>query len=151
MNKKQCDRCKQWKNQKEFASFGSPSGFFPLCHKCRTVVKNIRNKKKQSRIPKHRISGNIRTGICKSFRVGYGGSWEKAVGYTFLELKTHLEKQFVDGMSWDNYGKWHIDHIIPISGFNFENKEDPDFKQYWALSDLQPLWAKDNWRKRKKL
>ena len=149
MDKKQCDRCKQWKNQKEFASF-ELGGFSPLCHKCWNVVRIQENKKKQLHIPKHRISRNIRTGIYKSLHTGKGGSWEKAVSYTLLQLKTHLEKQFVDGMSWDNYGEWHIDHIKPISSFNFENKEDPDFKRYWALSNLQPLWAKNNWHKYKK-
>ena len=122
-----------------------------MCHECWNIVRGQKNKKKLYRIPKHRISRNIRRGIYKSFRTGYGGSWEKTVGYTILELKEHLEKQFVDGMSWDNYGEWHIDHIKPISSFNFENVKDPAFKRYWALNNLQPLWAKDNWNKRKKL
>jgi hypothetical protein len=37
------------------------------------------------------------------------------LGYTPLELKAHIEKQFKEGMSWDNYGEWHIDHAVPIS------------------------------------
>ena len=149
MNKKQCDRCKQWKNQKEFGSF-ELGGFFPLCHKCWNVVRKQLNKRELYRIPKHRITRNIRTGIYKSLHTGKGGIWEKTVNYTLLELRAHLEKQFVDGMSWDNYGEWQIDHIKPISSFNFQNTKDSDFKRYWALSNLQPLWAKDNWHKRKK-
>ena len=50
--------------------------------------------------------------------------WEKLTGYTTNQLKEHLERQFIDGMSWANYGSWHVDHIIPKSAFNFETAED---------------------------
>jgi len=60
------------------------------------------------------------------------------------DLKQHLESQFTDGMTWDNYGEWHIDHIKPVSWFNFTSYEDREFKQCWSLDNLQPLWAKDN-------
>lgn len=70
-----------------------------------------------------------------------------ALGWTTQELIDHLESQFSDGMSWDNYGEWHIDHIIPLKAFEFSSMEDEAFKQAWALSNLQPLWARDNVRK----
>jgi len=54
-------------------------------------------------------------------------------------------------MTWDNYGKWHIDHVIPTSVFNFEKPEDDDFKRCWSLQNLQPLWALDNIKKGNKL
>ena len=57
----------------------------------------------------------------------------------------HLEKQFTDGMTWDNYGQWHIDHISPLSSFNLE--EEQDLKKACHYTNLQPLWAKDNRRK----
>ena len=62
------------------------------------------------------------------------------LGYNNLKLKQRLECQFKDGMSWDNYGKWHIDHKKPISKFN----KCTDLKIINSLSNLQPLWAKDN-------
>ena len=62
------------------------------------------------------------------------------LGYNNLKLKQRLECQFKDGMSWDNYGKWHIDHKKPISKFN----KGTDLKIINSLSNLQPLWAKDN-------
>jgi len=73
--------------------------------------------------------------------------WETVVGYSINELKTHLEKQFKPGMTWDNYGEWHIDHKIPISAFNFKSINDIDFKKCWALNNLQPLWKEDNFHK----
>lgn len=79
--------------------------------------------------------------------------WQQLVGYKLDEIRKHLENQFVDSMSWDNYGKygWHIDHIRPISSFNFISPQDNDFKKCWALENLQPLWAKDNHSKYNKI
>lgn len=80
-----------------------------------------------------------------------GRRWESIVGYSLKKLKTHLEKQFKPGMTWNNYGEWHVDHIIPKSVFNYEKTEDIDFGKCWALKNLQPLWAKDNLSKNNKL
>jgi len=67
------------------------------------------------------------------------------VGFTTLELMGHLEAQFKEGMSWDNYGRngWHIDHICPISSFKFTSYNDKDFKECWSLENLQPLWERE--------
>lgn len=59
----------------------------------------------------------------------------------------HLEEQFKSGMNWDNYGKWHVDHIKPISLFVFTSYEDEEFQKCWALENLQPLWAEENLKK----
>jgi len=67
--------------------------------------------------------------------------WEHIVGYTTSDIKEHLERLFTPGMSWDNYGEWHIDHVIPISKFKIVSTEREDFKRCWALTNLQPLWA----------
>jgi len=66
------------------------------------------------------------------------------VGYTVQELKSHLENLFQPGMSWENYGKWEIDHIIPKCFFKFKTTKDVEFKYCWSLNNLQPLWKKDN-------
>ncbi len=114
---------------------------------------NYHNKKMKE--PTYRLnqtmSSYLRTtlkykGIRKNNRC-----WELLVGYTKKELMNHLEKQFKKGMSWDNYGKWHIDHIIPISAFNYKNTEHIDFKRCWALENLKPLWANENEQKGAKL
>lgn len=64
--------------------------------------------------------------------------------YTVDELKTHLESQFKTGMTWDNYGKWEIDHKKPDSLFKYTSIYDDEFKQCWALNNLQPLWKAEN-------
>jgi len=113
--------------------------------------------KKQKRDPLYALNKSISLYIRETLK-NNGGSkknrhWEDVVGYTVLELRKHLEKQFIDGMSWDNYGTdgWHIDHIIPVAVFNYSSPEHIDFKRCWSLSNLQPLWAKDNLSKGKKL
>ena len=80
-----------------------------------------------------------------------GRSWRTFVDYTLEELMTHLERQFLHGMTWENKGDWHIDHIIPRSSFEYSSPDDQEFKKCWALSNLQPLWAVDNIRKNAKI
>lgn len=96
--------------------------------------------------PGFRLHSNVSKLIRSSLKDKGGRSWEGLVGYTAEELKSHLERQFTAGMSWDNYGKWHVDHIIPRASFNFDaaNDNDPDFKACWALTNLRPLWASEN-------
>lgn len=72
---------------------------------------------------------------------------EELIGYSFDDLRHHLEKQFVRGMSWDNYGTWHLDHIIPLSSFPITSPDDPGLKLAWALTNLRPIWATENLKK----
>jgi hypothetical protein len=69
------------------------------------------------------------------------------LGYSPSQLKETIESKFVDGMSWNNYGEWHIDHIKPIS--SFDKTESP--KVINSLNNLQPLWAFDNLSKGSKI
>ena len=63
-----------------------------------------------------------------------------------LKYPDDIENKFKPGMTWNNYGRngWHIDHIIPISLWEFETPQDREFKQCWALCNLQPLWESEN-------
>jgi hypothetical protein len=69
------------------------------------------------------------------------------LGFTIQDLKAHLESQFVDGMSWNNYGEWHIDHKTPDSWFSYSSVSDDSFRSSWSLANLQPLWKLDNLKK----
>lgn len=75
------------------------------------------------------------------------GSAVSDLGCSIEELKKHLENQFQEGMSWDNYGEWHIDHIKPLANFDLTNESE--FKEACNYNNLQPLWAEDNLRKNK--
>lgn len=74
------------------------------------------------------------------------GSAVRDLGCSTEELKKHIESQWEDGMSWDNYGrgkdKWSIDHIIPISLFNLEDEEQ--LKKACHYTNLKPMWFSDN-------
>jgi hypothetical protein len=68
------------------------------------------------------------------------------LGYSPIELKESIQKKFKSGMTWENYGEWHIDHIRPIS--SFQKEDNP--KTINDLDNLQPLWATENLSKGKK-
>lgn len=107
---------------------------------------------KKRKTPKGKIDNHMSTLIHRALRKNKGGrSWKTMVPYTWEELKAHLESQFRPGMSWDNHGEWHIDHVKPRSSFAYTSPECPDFAECWALSNLQPLWARDNIRKGAKI
>jgi len=67
------------------------------------------------------------------------------LGYSAEDFQFHIESLFKDGMSWENYGfeGWHIDHIKPISAFD----STATIKEINSLDNLQPLWAKENFKK----
>lgn len=67
----------------------------------------------------------------------------KIVECSPIELKLHLEKQFKDNMNWKNYGEWHIDHIIPLA----KAKNELEVYKLSHYTNLQPLWALDNFKK----
>jgi hypothetical protein len=108
--------------------------------------------KRWSSIPKNRLSGRISALIRHSLKSNRKNRyWENLVGYTLKDLRKYLESKFKDGMNWQNYGKWEIDHKKPISSFNFSSYEDREFKKCWALDNLQPLWALENSQKGNKI
>ena len=77
---------------------------------------------------------------------------EKLLGYSIAELKKRLEAQFTKGMTWEkfNAGEIHIDHIVPISDFDFEEEGDAGWRSCWCYTNLRPLWAADNLAKSSK-
>lgn len=113
-----------------------------------------RYRKKKSKEPKYKIDHAVSVSIRKSIKRGSKGGrkWCELVGYDTERLMMHLESKFKPGMNWDNYGPlgWHIDHIKPKSLFKYETPDDPEFKQCWSLSNLQPLWFRENAAKKDK-
>ena len=113
--------------------------------KRRTYYKNKRNTD-----PLYKMSSNIRTLVAAYFsRNGYKkrNKLNDILGCDFNHLRQHLESLFTDNMSWENYGKWHIDHIIPVS---FAKSEE-EMKILNHYTNLQPLWAFDNQSKGNKI
>lgn len=111
------------------------------------------NRKVRS-TPKGNLNSTISKRMNESLRKGMkaGRHWESLVDFTVDQLKHHIEKLFKPGMTWENYGiAWHIDHKTPIAVFNFEKPEDIDFRLCWSLKNLQPLDAKENMSKGRRI
>ena len=90
---------------------------------------------KMTALIRHSLKGNKK-----------GRNWENLVGYTCEDLIKHLEKTMPENYIWQDFldGKLHVDHIIPIIVFEFENPEDKEFKQCWSLYNLRLLPSKEN-------
>lgn len=116
-------------------------GFLHTRKKTRSIARSKRVKANPSLRLRHNVSARIwaalkgRTKGLIFSRLPYGAD----------ELRDHLERQFSNGMTWENYGKWHVDHIVPCAAFDLTDHEQ--FGRCWALSNFQPLWASDNCRK----
>ena len=119
--------------------------------KRRKYHKNYQNKRNKEDI-NHRLAGSLRARLraaikknrtVKSFRT------MELVGCTIDELKKHLERKFKKGMSWNNYGKWHVDHVVPVDFFDLTKIEEQ--KKCFHYLNLQPLLARDNLRKRNRI
>jgi len=96
------------------------------------------NLRKRLRKAVHRIKDSI-------FIESYTQKSRELVGCSLEFLKTYLECKFTEGMSWDNYGEWHIDHIRPVCSFDLS--QDMEIKECFHYTNLQPLWAEDNVKK----
>lgn len=104
--------------------------------------------------PKYVISRRMSLGMRRSLKNGKGNkSWTTFVNYSIDDLFNRLNKTLPNGYLWNDFldGKLHIDHIIPISVFNYSSPKHLDFKRAWALDNLQLLPAKENMSKQDKL
>ena len=64
------------------------------------------------------------------------------VGCSAEDLRCHIEKQFQPGMSFENYGEWHVDHIRPCASFDLSQTDQ--MRECFSWRNLQPMWAFDN-------
>jgi len=111
------------------------------------VAKYYRERAKND--TEFKIRCNLRKRMSKIIRrMQKSGSAIRDLGCTVKQLMNHLESSFYNGMTWENYGKWHIDHIIPLSAFDLTDRDQ--FLQACNYKNLQPLWAKDNLSKSNK-
>jgi len=98
---------------------------------------------------RQKISSRLRCRIKNSLLSNKKNKTRELIGCNVDFLMGYLEKQFSEGMSWENYGKWHIDHIFPLSSFDLTNGDEQI--KACNYTNLQPLWAADNLRKSNKL
>jgi hypothetical protein len=106
---------------------------------------NMYKKKRRETDINYKLVENLRSRIRQAIRIKGINKSKKSIeiiGCSPNELRFHLEKQFTDGMNWDNYSfrGWHIDHIIPLTSA----KNEEELIKLCNYTNLQPLWAKDN-------
>lgn len=123
-----------WRNNKE------------KCNKARMKYQN--NREKTDIL--YRLARRLRNRLYYALKRAHwkkGVPFNEYIGCTQEELKSHLEKQFTEGMSWDNWGigedKWNIDHIIPLASA----KTEEEITKLCHFTNLQPMWCIDNIRK----
>lgn len=123
---------------------------------------NYRQSKKASRNQKekerrqtdlgHRVKCNLRKRLSFLVRLHSTKKTQQTLsllGCSMPEFLKHLESKFQDGMSFSNYGEWHIDHKIPCDYFDLTKSEQQAICFHYT--NLQPLWAKDNLVKNNRL
>jgi hypothetical protein len=107
---------------------------------------NLNWMRESRKDPIFRLAKNMRHRLYKALKGETKGiSAVKDLGCSIGQLKLYIENQFEPGMSWDNYGEWHLDHVVPISHFDLSEKSQLLEAFNWL--NYQPLWARDNLKK----
>lgn len=89
------------------------------------------------------LDRNIRQ--CLSYVIKNDGPlrWSDILGFTKEEFLDHIQNEFADGMTMNNYGEWCLSFHIPKKCYNFTSLKDEDFKRFWSLKNICPRWLKD--------
>ena len=156
-----CKKCGESKVLNEFCcDIKAKDGLQSWCKGCKNgynlryykMNPSKRHKRTKEQDIKRYEKNKVHMNVSRMIRHALNGKTKtlptfKALGYSLQLLEEHLERQFKSGMTWENYGEWHIDHIYPQSKLPYDDVTHPNFLKCWALENLQPLWAADNIRK----
>jgi|ERR1035437_940437 hypothetical protein len=144
---KRCSRCKNIKSKKEFyKNKNQPDGFGYHCKKCKEDNFDKENRRKyikkwtkkyNDKNPHKMAWRNLLKHTLERLGQPKEGKTIDLLGYSAINLRDYITALLTDGMSWDNYGEWHIDHIKPVS--LFPKDTHPNIVN--NLNNLQPLWA----------
>jgi hypothetical protein len=176
IHEKKCSKCKKIKKAEYFSEDKyCLDGYTYQCKKCRSEntlkyrkseigKEKIRaaDKKRLNENPNLRLHKNVSRTITAALKRQNGSKNNCTImnylSYSFNELKEHLEKQFEDWMTWENYGlasiyksTWNVDHIMPQSKLIYDSMDHSNFKKCWDLKNLRPLSAVENIRKSNKV
>lgn len=148
---RRCYRCGETKDFSHFrGDCTQKSGYGSRCKTCDNQHTKERRKRKKEIDPVFKLKLKVRGMITLSFKrrnVRKNDKTEKILGCEIQTFREYFEKLFVDGMSWENEGEWHIDHIIPLASANTVE----EVYKLCHYTNLQPLWAIDNIKKGDKI
>lgn len=100
---------------------------------------------------KRSLDRNIRQ--CLTYVIKKDGPfrWNKILGFTKEDFLKHMEKEFEEGMTFENYGEWVISFHIPKRCYKFKSLKDEDFRRFWSLKNITPKWLKDAQHQKKEI
>jgi hypothetical protein len=154
MKTKVCTKCGEEKPATLEFFHKKRNGLSPECKTCKNLYSKSwhqKNKHHKTKYVMNRYNNDIEYRMLHLIRnrIYYAlsgniksKSTADLIGCSIDDLKSHLEKQFTDGMGWENYGDWHVDHIRPCCSFDMTDPEQQ--RECFNYTNLQPLWAKDN-------
>jgi hypothetical protein len=154
---KRCNCCGEWKHKSEFPKcknrFWGIYYYCKICHHEKSVERRkdpeVRKREYLRSVELHKdnhlykFKCRIRCNIKNSFILG---GWRKTtktfdtLGCSYEEFVEHISSKFLEGMTIENHGEWHLDHIIPIALAETE-EEAIELCHY---TNYQPLWGSDN-------
>lgn len=149
-------RAKHWEGTRRWRE--TPEGRGKYDEASRRYQKSLRGRSKRSArrrhlwqtSPQYRLATALRSRLNSALKgVAKSARTLDLLGCTLEHLIKHLESRFLPGMSWDNQGEWHVDHIRPLSLFDLTDPAQQRVACHWT--NLQPLWAAENIRKSNKL
>jgi hypothetical protein len=134
-----CYKCEEIKDEVEFSNDKSRStGRSSKCRKCKHEYSRLLRQK-----PPYRIIQNQKRRIrklCNKHNFEKTLQFNDIFGVDVRGLVPYLENQFINGMTWDNYGEWEVDHISPLKDIEVFD----DIIKLCHYTNLQPLWLNDH-------
>lgn len=144
--KRICERAKEWQRNNPEA-FKARRDKWTRDNKERVAEYKKRwVKEKRALDPVYYLTSLVQSQVNKAINSRGGVKPKKTsdyIGCDWDDLITHIERQFTNGMNWENRGEWHLDHIIPLSTADTVDAVAP----LLHFTNLRPLWAKDNLEK----
>ena len=113
---------------------------------------SARQKQRYHEDPEYMLRIRLRNRIRYALKAGRGKKVRRSqelLGCSSVEFVRHIESLFQDGMSWENKGKWHIDHIIPVAAFDLTTIDGQQAAFHYT--NMRPAWAEENRRKSAKI
>jgi len=138
--------CKDCSNIYSKEYYKKNKEYFKEYQKKYVIKRRPYEKEKRKADPIYKLTRNIRNRIglaikAKNFAKNYRTN--EYLGISYAKYKVYLERVFEKGMTWENYGQWHIDHIIPLASATNEE----ELKLLFHYTNTQPLWADENFSK----
>ena len=126
------------------------NNYYKNKYKNKYMKKNMRNSRiKNRRIDIiHQIYNNLISRIYKTFKknnLEFNISYEELLGCNIIKLREFIYNSLKENMTLENYGEWELDHIKPVSKFNFDNRNE--LFECFNYINLQPLWKIENRKK----